>query len=248
MEQIVYERSKYFTENGSSFCPGCGHGIAHRLMIDTLEELGLIENAIVIYPVGCGTNGMFYTLTNNLHAPHGRAPAVATGVKRCAEDKTVVLYQGDGDLAAIGMAECIHGANRGDNVSTIFINNTIYGMTNGQYAPTTLYGQITKTTPEGRGMHGEGYPIDMCKLMCSLVETKFVARCALNTPVHIFEAQKCIRKALEMQRDKKGYAFVELLSMCPSTWKMDPIKAAKHIDDVVVNTFPLGIFKDEEVK
>ena len=245
MEKIVYQKSKNFTVDGNSFCPGCGHGIAHKLVIDVLDELGLTDNTILVYPVGCGTNGMTYTLTNNVHAAHGRAPAVATGIKRCAPDKMVVLYQGDGDLAAIGMAETIHMANRGEKVTTIFINNTIYGMTGGQMAPTTMEGQVTKTTPEGRGKHGEGMPIRMCELIATLDEPKYVVRCAINSAPHIVQARNAIKKAFRMQAEGKGYAFVELLSMCPSTWKMTPLQAAAYVDEEVVKTFPLGVFKDE---
>ncbi|MCI2063036.1 MAG: thiamine pyrophosphate-dependent enzyme [Eubacteriaceae bacterium] len=243
--EIVYKKSSNFIEAGHSFCPGCSHGIAHNIMMDTIDEMGLAEKAILVYPVGCAANAMTYVKPNVVHAPHGRAPAVATGIKRCAPDKFVVLYQGDGDLAAIGMAETIHMANRGEHVTTIYINNTIYGMTGGQMAPTTMMGQITTTTREGRGLHGEGQPIKMCEMISTLGEPKFVARYALDNAKHVIEARKGIKKAFQMQVEDKGYAFIELLSMCPSNWHLSPKDSVKYMEEEVIKTFPLGVYKEE---
>jgi len=246
MEKIVYQKSRNFVETGHSFCPGCGHGIAHNIVMDTLDELGITDKTVIVYPVGCAANALTYCRTNMVHAPHGRAPAVATGLKRCAPDQFVVVYQGDGDLAAIGMAETIHMANRGEKVTTIFINNTIYGMTGGQMAPTTMEGQYSTTCIEGRGAHGEGKPIKMCEMIATLEEPKFVARYALHTAANVLKARRGVKKAFEMQMNGEGYAFIELLSMCPSTWKLSPKDTVKYMQDEVLKTFPLGVFKGKE--
>jgi 2-oxoglutarate ferredoxin oxidoreductase subunit beta len=245
MEQIIYQRSKNFQDTGHSYCPGCGHGIAHNIVMDTLDELNVTDRTILVYPVGCACNAFTYCKVNMVHAPHGRAPAVATGIIRCAPDNFVVLYQGDGDLAAIGMGETIHMANRGEKVTTIYINNTIYGMTGGQMAPTTMMGQYSTTTPEGRGLHGEGQPIKMCEMIATLEEPKFVARYALNNAANILKARKGVKRAFEMQLKGEGYAFIELLSMCPTNWGLKPKDAVKYLQDEVTKTFPLGVFKGE---
>lgn len=242
----VYKRSQLFEDFGHNFCPGCTHGVAHTAIMDTLDELGIKnEDTVAIYPVGCGVLGLLNTKHNVVHAAHGRAPAVATGVKRCAPDKFVFLYQGDGDLASIGMAETIHMANRGEKVTTIFINNTIYGMTGGQMAPTTMTGQIATTAPDGRGEHGEGPPIKMCEMIATLGEPKFVARYSLHNAANVLKARAGIRKAFQMQLEGKGYAFIELLSMCPTGWKLSPKDSVKFMEDRVLKTFPLGVFKEE---
>lgn len=244
--QTVYERSPLFEPYGHNFCPGCTHGIAHTAIMDTLDELGIAnEDTIAIYPVGCGVIGLTNTKLNVVHAAHGRAPAVATGVIRCAPEKFVFVYQGDGDLASIGMAETIHMANRGEKVTTIFINNTIYGMTGGQMAPTTMLGQRATTAPEGRGEHGEGMPIKMCELISALNEPKFVAKYSLHNAANVIKARAGIKKAFQMQLDGKGYAFIELLSMCPTSWKLSPKDAVKYMEEKVIKTFPLGVFKEE---
>jgi len=243
-EKIVFQKPESVIDRATHYCPGCHHGVAHRLVGEVLDELGLAENAILIASIGCSVFLYNYLNVDSVEAPHGRAPAVATGVKRARPDKFVFTYQGDGDLASIGMAEIIHAANRGEKVCVVFVNNTVYGMTGGQMAPTTLLGQVTTTSPAGRCMTHEGAPIKMTEIIASLGGTAFAARAALNNVKNIKTAKKYIKKAFEFQLNNTGFGFVELLSACPTNWKMTPIKANERIETEMIPYFPLGVFKD----
>lgn len=243
MEKIVYQKSRNFVETGHSFCPGCGHGIAHNIVMDTLDELGITDKTVIVYPVGCAANALTYCRTNMVHAPHGRAPAVATGLKRCAPDQFVVVYQGDGDLAAIGMAETIHMANRGEKVTTIFINNTIYGMTGGQMAPTTLVGMKSTTTPKGRDPKNQGYPMHMCEILNTLDAPAYIARVTCTDVPNVRKAKAAIKKAFEYQMAGKGFSFVEIVSNCTTNWGGSPLDTIDFIKEKMLPEFPLGEFR-----
>jgi len=228
----------------SHYCPGCGHGIIHRLVAEVIDELGIREKTIATAPVGCAVMFYDYMKSDIIECAHGRSPAVATGIKRMLPDRIVFTYQGDGDLAAIGTAETIHAANRGENITVIFVNNAIYGMTGGQMAPTTLLGQHTTTTPGGRGKHQEGGPIRVCELLSSLDGVSYLERTSVSSPRDVIVAKRAIKKAFENQMDGKGYSLVEVLSMCPTDWKLTPQDAVKFVNDEMKKTFPLGVFKD----
>ncbi|WP_419786211.1 thiamine pyrophosphate-dependent enzyme [Pseudodesulfovibrio sp.] len=243
-EKIVFQKPESVIDRATHYCPGCHHGVAHRLVGEVLDELNLTENAILIASIGCSVFLYNYLNVDSVEAPHGRAPAVGTGVKRSRPDKFVFAYQGDGDLASIGMAEIIHAANRGEKISVIFVNNTVYGMTGGQMAPTTLIGQVTTTSPAGRCVTHEGAPIKMTEIIASLGGTAFAARAALNNVKNIKTAKKYIKKAFEFQKNQVGFGFVELLSACPTNWKMPPIAANERIESDMIPYFPLGIYKD----
>ncbi|MFN3966970.1 MAG: thiamine pyrophosphate-dependent enzyme, partial [Endomicrobiia bacterium] len=236
---ITLEKSAKFTIPKSLkptrhlYCPGCGHGIIHRLIAEVIDELGIREKTIGIAPVGCAVFAYDYFNFDVTEAPHGRPPAVATGIKRVLPDRIVFTYQGDGDLAAIGTAEIIHSANRGENITVIFVNNANYGMTGGQMAPTTLLGQKTLTTPFGRSISQDGYPLKVCELLSSLEGVKFLARCAVNKPANVLQTKKLIKKAFQYQIENKGFSLVEVLSMCPVNWGLSPIEACKWIDEVM---------------
>jgi len=243
----IQERPAHLLPVPTSFCPGCTHGTATRIMMEALEELNTVGDTILVLPVGCGALIREFTDLDQVLAAHGRAPALATGIKRCLPDKTVLTYQGDGDLAAIGTSEIIHAANRGEHFTTIFVNNAIYGMTGGQMAPTTLEGQISTTTRTGRDPKETGYPIRMCEMLATLEAPVYIVRCALNTPGNIRKAKKAVKKALEIQRGGGGFAFVELLSTCPTNWKLNPVDSLKFIETHMIPYFPLGVFKDKGV-
>jgi 2-oxoglutarate ferredoxin oxidoreductase subunit beta len=228
------------------YCPGCGHGIIHRLVAESIDELGIRERTIAIAPVGCAVFAYDYFNFDVTEAPHGRPPAVATGIKRVLPDRIVFTYQGDGDLAAIGTAETIHAANRGENITVIFVNNANYGMTGGQMAPTTLIGQKTATTPFGRDPKREGYPIHVCELLSSLEGVQYLERVAVNSPKNIIRAKKAIKKAFQNQVEGKGYSLIEVLSQCPVDWGMTPHDAIAWVDDPLMKTFPLGVYKDRQ--
>ncbi len=228
----------------SHYCPGCGHGIIHRLVAEVIDELGIREKTIATAPVGCAVMFYDYMKFDIIECAHGRSPAVATGIKRMLPDRIVFTYQGDGDLAAIGTAETIHAANRGENITVIFVNNAIYGMTGGQMAPTTLLGQHTTTTPGGRGKHQEGGPIRICELLSNLDGVSYLERTSVSSPKDVIVAKRAIKKAFENQMDGKGYSLVEVLSMCPTDWKLTPQDAVKFVNDEMKKTFPLGVFKD----
>lgn len=226
------------------YCPGCQHGVAQRLVAECLEELGLVEKAICIGSIGCSVFIYNYLRVDAVEAPHGRAPAVATGVKRARPESVVFTYQGDGDLASIGLAETMHCANRGERVSIIFVNNTVYGMTGGQMAPTTMVGQKTTTCPDGRCRENEGQPIKMTEILATLGGTAFAARVAVDTVKNVRAAKRAVRKAFEAPLNDLGLGFVEILATCPTNWKMNPIQANKRISEELIPYFPLGTMKD----
>jgi 2-oxoglutarate/2-oxoacid ferredoxin oxidoreductase subunit beta len=243
MEQI-YKRPDVLKDVNFHFCPGCNHGNVHKFVAEAIDEYGIKGKTIGVAGVGCCVFLYNYLDIDTLEAPHGRACAEATGVKRVHPDKIVFTYQGDGDLAAIGMAETVHTANRGENITVIFVNNTLYGMTGGQMAPTTLLGQKTTTTPYGRNFEGDGYPIKMAEMLATLEGTAFVARVSCHSPAHMLQTKKVIRKAFKMQIDKMGFSFVEILCACPTNWRLDPIASQKRVKDEMIPYFPLGIFKE----
>jgi 2-oxoglutarate ferredoxin oxidoreductase subunit beta len=228
-----------------SYCPGCGHGIIHRIIAECIDELSVREKTIAVSPVGCAVFAYNYFNFDVTEAPHGRPPAVATGIKRTNPKKLVFTYQGDGDIAAIGMAETIHAANRGENITIIFVNNANYGMTGGQMAPTTLIGQVTTTTPFGRNPKREGYPIKLCELLSALEGTTYLERVAIYNPRNVIIAKKAIKKAFQCQLDEKGFSLIELISNCPVDWSMNPLDSIKWVEEVFVKSFPLGIIKDK---
>jgi len=240
---IVFEKTKLMTDNELSYCPGCGHGVAHRLTMEVIDELGLEEKTIGIAPVGCSVLAYEFMNVDMQEAAHGRAPALATGIKRVYPEKTVFTYQGDGDLAAIGTAETIHACNRGENITIIFINNGIYGMTGGQMAPTTLPGMKSSTSPYGRDVHMMGHPLKITELIAMLPGTVYVTRQAVHTPVLVRKAKKAIRKAFELQQENKGTTFVEIVSNCNSGWKMSPEDSNKWLDENMLAYYPLGDIK-----
>ena len=240
----VFERPHALCDTPMHYCPGCTHGIVHRLLCEVLDEMGIEGETIGVCPVGCSVFAYNYFNCDMIEAPHGRAPAVATGVKRSNPDKYVFTYQGDGDLAAIGTAETVHVGARGENIVVIFINNTIYGMTGGQMAPTTIPGQVTQTTPFGRDTELAGYPIRVCEMMATLSGTALAQRVAVDTVPHIRETKKPIRKAFENQKEKRGLSIVEVLSTCPTNWGMTPLEAIKRLQDECIPYYPLGVYKD----
>ncbi len=240
----IYGRTESLTDKRFSYCSGCGHGIIHRLVAEVIDELNLRERTVGIAPVGCAVFAYDNWNFDVTEAPHGRPPAVATGIKRCLPDNIVFTYQGDGDLAAIGTSEIIHAANRGENITVIFVNNANYGMTGGQMAPTTVLGQVTQTTPFGRDAKREGYPIRVCELLSSLGGVCYLERVSVSNPKNILKAKRAIKKAFENQVEKKGFSLVEVLSPCPTDWGKTPEDSIKWIDEVLEKTFPLGIYKE----
>ncbi len=228
------------------FCPGCNHGIIHRLVAEAIDHFGIRERTVGAASVGCSVFLYNYIKTDVVEAPHGRAPAVATGLRRALPDKYVFTYQGDGDLAAIGTAEIIHAANRGEKMTVVFVNNTTYGMTGGQMAPTTLLGQVTTTSPYGRDWHGAGYPMRMCEILAVMEGPSFVARAAVNKPANLKRARKLIFQAFEAQVERDGFGFVEVLSACPTDWGMTPARAMERVAEEMIPYFPLGVFKDKK--
>jgi 2-oxoisovalerate ferredoxin oxidoreductase beta subunit len=238
-----YER-KQELQHATHFCPGCGHGIAHKLLARAIDELGIQDRTILVGPVGCGVFTYNYFDVGNISAAHGRAPAAATGAKRSRPESIVISYQGDGDLAAIGSAEILHAANRGENITAIFINNAVYSMTGGQSAPTTLLGQKTTTTPNGRQAATEGYPLRICELLATLEAPVYIERVGLGDNKQIAQAARGLRRAVENQVRGLGFSLVEILAPCPTIWKMQPVEAQRWVRDVMEKTFPLGIFKN----
>ena len=241
---IVFQKTKGLTDKETHYCPGCTHGIIHRLVAECLEELGVLGDAIGVAPVGCAVMAYDYFNCDMVEAPHGRAPAVATGIKRAKPDNVVFTYQGDGDLAAIGTAETVHSATRGENITIIFVNNAIYGMTGGQMAPTPLPRQVTQTTPYGRDVNYSGYPVRICEMLSTLSGVAYAERVAVNNVPNIRKAKAAIKKALTAQIEKKGFSIVEVLSGCPTNWGMTPLEALKWIDDKMIPYYPLGVYKD----
>ncbi len=242
---VVFDRPQSLCDVPTHFCPGCGHGIVHRLVCEVMDEMGITGDAIGVAPVGCSVMSYNYFDCDMIQAPHGRAPAVATGAKRVNPDKIVFTYQGDGDLAAIGTAETVHVGTRGENIVIIFINNTTYGMTGGQMAPTTLPGQVTQTTPFGRNTETAGHPIRICEMMATLSGVALAQRVAIDNVPHIREAKKAIRKAFENQIAKRGLSIVEVLSTCPTNWGLSPDKAMDFVRTDMIPYYPLGVYKDK---
>jgi len=240
----VYARPKTLRDAHLHYCPGCGHSIVHRLIAEVLDELNVREQAIGVPPAGCAVLAYDYLDIDMVEAPHGRGAAVATGIKRVRPENLVFSYQGDGDLAAIGTAETFHAANRGENITIFFINNAVYGMTGGQMAPTTLPGQKTTTSPAGRNTRRDGYPIKVCEVFALLGGTAYLERVAVNKPVAIRNAKKAIAKAFQYQMKNLGFSLVEILSPCPTNWKMNAVDACKWIDEIMSKEFPLGVIKD----
>jgi len=242
-----YER-KTDLKHQTHYCPGCGHGVVHKLIAEALEDLKLQDQTILVSPVGCSVFAYYYFDVGNVQVAHGRAPAAATGLKRACPDKTVIAYQGDGDLAAIGTAEIVHAANRGEKITVFFVNNAIYGMTGGQMAPTTLVGQKSTTSPWGRRPVNEGFPLHMCELLASLEAPVYIERVALSDNKNIMKARRAVRKALELQKDGAGFTFVEILSPCPTIWGKDPVDARKWVAEKMIPSFPLNVFRDRKIE
>ena len=243
MKQI-YTRPKFLKRNPFHYCPGCGHSIVHRIVAELVDELGLQDKVIGIPPPGCSVFAYNYLDVDMAESAHGRGAAVATGIKRAFPEAIVFTYQGDGDLAAIGTAETIHAANRGEKITAIFINNAVYGMTGGQMAPTTLWNQKTTTTPYGRDVKIEGYPIKMSEMVALAKGAIYIERTAVNSPVNIRKTKKAIRKAFQVQIDGLGFSMVEILSPCPTNWKMSPLESWQWVDKEMTKEFPLGVIKD----
>jgi 2-oxoglutarate ferredoxin oxidoreductase subunit beta len=246
LEKKVFARTPVLQPTITHYCPGCGHGIVHRLVAEAIEHHGIREKTVCVAPVGCSVLAYKYLAIDMAEAAHGRAPAVATGIKRARPDLFVMTYQGDGDLAAIGTAEIVHAANRGENICTIFVNNAVYGMTGGQMAPTTMLGQKTTTTPAGRDAHLEGPPIRVCEMLATMDGPSYIARVTVDKPASIRKAKQAIITAFGRQLEGKGFSLVEVLSPCPTYWRLPPQKAVEAIQSWMVKTFPLGVYKDKE--
>ncbi len=244
----VTKRPESLVDIPTHYCPGCGHSVVHRLVAEAMDELDIRKRTICIAPVGCAVFADKYFNCDAIQGPHGRGPAMATGIKRSRPDTIVFSYQGDGDLASIGMAEIVHAAARGENITVIFINNTIYGMTGGQMAPTTLVGQVATTAPKGRNEKLQGNPINVSEMLSQLKSAKYIERVSVDTPQNVMKAKKAIKKAFQNQIDGVGFSFVEVLSICPTNWGVDPIKALGFLRDKMMPQYPLGVFKDEGKK
>lgn len=242
-ERMVYGRPRALTDADTHYCPGCGHGIIHRLVAEVIDELGIRDVTIGVAPVGCAVLAPNYFNVDMAEAAHGRAPAMATGIKRVLPDRIVFTYQGDGDLAAIGTNEIIHAAARGELISGIFVNNAVYGMTGGQLAPTTLPGMVTTSTPEGRDVEQAGYPVRVCELLSKLDGPVYVVRCSVHDVVNVRRTRKAIKTAFRAQMARLGFSLVEVLSSCPVNWHMEPQEAMDFVRDQMVPYFPLGEYK-----
>jgi len=241
---VVFNKTKGLTDKEFHYCPGCTHGIIHRITAEVLEELGVLGDTIGVAPVGCSVLAYDYFNCDMNEAAHGRAPAVATGIKRALPDKVVFTYQGDGDLASIGAAEVVHAAHRGEKITTIFVNNAIYGMTGGQMAPTTLVGQKATTAPYGRDESLCGQPLKVSEMLATIHGAAFVERVAVDTPANVKKAKKAIKKAFECQLEGKGYAIVEVLSTCPTNWGMTPVDAISWLQENMMPYYPMGNLKN----
>ncbi len=244
MSKLVYKKSKALTNAPLTYCPGCTHGIIHKLVAEAMEELGIIDKSIGVASVGCSVMSYFFFNCDMQQAAHGRACAVATGIKRVLPDKFVFTYQGDGDLASIGLGESLHAANRGENISVIFVNNAIYGMTGGQMAPTTLIGQVTTTSQLGRNEALHGLPIKISELFGQVPKAAYVERVSVHNPQAVKKAKKAVLKAFKYQLEGKGFTMVEFLSTCPVNWGLTPVNALKWVETDMMNYFPLGVYKD----
>ena len=245
--KTIFDKPKSISDNTFHYCPGCGHGVAHRLVGEVIDELEREDKTVAVVPVGCAVMAYDYFNCDMIEAPHGRAPAVATGVKRANPELSVFTYQGAGDLAAIGTCETMHAAARGENITVIFVNNTSYGMTGGQMAPTTIPGQVTQTTPFGRDPRLQGFPLKMCEILAQLVGTALAQSVSVDSPAHIKEAKAAIRKAFDNQKHKRGFSIVEVLSTCPTNWGMTPQEAMERLRKEMIPYFPLGVYKDSPV-
>ena len=246
-EKIIYKRPKSWVKGvHTHYCPGCTHGIVHRMICEVLDELDIQQETVGVAPVGCAALMYGYIDTDFIEAPHGRAPAIATGFKRIRPDRVIFTYQGDGDLASIGAAEIVHAANRSENITVIFINNAIYGMTGGQMAPTTLIGQKATTCPLGRDAKVNGYPLRVCELLSSLASPGFISRVTVAQPKYIIKTKQAIKKAFQNQIDGKGFSLVEVLSSCPTNWGLRPVEAFDWTLSSMMPYYPLGVFKDFE--
>ena len=246
--EVIYKKPKSLKEEITIYCPGCGHGIIHRLIAEVIDELNLREKTIGVAPVGCAVLAYNYFNFDVTESAHGRAPAVATAIKRLLPDRIVFTYQGDGDLAAIGMAEIIHAAARGENITTIFVNNAVYGMTKGQMAPTTLPKMKTTTTIYGRDTNYHGYPLKICELLSQIDGVSYIERTAIDSIGGIIKTKSAIKKAFQYQIENRGFSLIEVLSPCPVNWKMRPVEAMKWISEVMSKYFVLGVYKDKDLK
>ncbi len=240
----VFSRPKSLIDTPFHYCPGCGHSIIHRLVAEVIDELGIREKTIGVPPAGCAVLAYNYFDVDMAEAPHGRAAAVATGIKRVRPEKIVFTYQGDGDIAAIGTAETVHAANRGERITAIFVNNAVYGMTGGQMAPTTIPGQITTTSPGGRVPLRDGNPLDLSEMLGIAAGSVYIERTSVTSPKGIIRTKKAIKKAFQAQIDDKGFSLVEILSPCPTNWKLSPVDSVKWVDNVMTNIFPIKVIKD----
>ena len=245
---VVFEKPKSLADIPLHYCPGCPHGIIHRLVAEVIDELGIEGKTIGVAPVGCAVMAYDYFTCDMIEAPHGRAPAVATGVKRSDSNNIVFTYQGDGDLAAIGTAETVHSAARNENITVIFVNNAIYGMTGGQMAPTTLPGQVTQTSPYGRDVNTVGYPVKVCELLSQIDGASYVERVAVNNVKNIKKAKAAIKKAFQNQVEGKGFSLVEVLSTCPTNWGKTPEDSLAWLEENMIPYYPLGVYKDLSAK
>lgn len=242
--KVVYEPTKALLDVPTHYCPGCTHGLIHKLIGEVIDELDILKVTIGVAPVGCSVLAYNYFACDMFEAAHGRAPAIATGIKRSNPDKVVFTYQGDGDLAAIGIGEIIHAANRGEKIVSIFVNNCIYGMTGGQMAPTTLSGQVTETCPDGRNTELEGHPIRMAEIIATLEGSYYVERVSVNTISNITKAKISLKKAFTNALNNKGFSFIEVLSICPTNWGLTPRDSLKWLKDNMIPYYPLGVKKD----
>jgi 2-oxoglutarate ferredoxin oxidoreductase subunit beta len=243
--KVKYEKTKGLTDTPLSYCPGCTHGIIHKLVAETLVELGILDRTIAIASVGCSVFSYEFFNCDAQQAPHGRACALATGVKRVLPENILFTYQGDGDLASIGIAETIHAANRGENITVIFVNNAIYGMTGGQMAPTSLIGQKTTTSQDGRNAVNHGNPIHVSEMFATIGGVAYLERVSVHNPKHVLKAKKSIKKAFEYNIANKGFTMIEVVSTCPVNWGMKPVDALKWVETDMIPEFPLGVFKDK---
>ncbi len=241
---MIFERTNGLTEKETHYCPGCTHGIIHRLVGEVLVELGLLNQTVAVVPVGCAVMAYDYFNCDAVQAPHGRAPAVATGLRRALPDGTIFTYQGDGDLAAIGTAETVHAGARGENITVIFVNNAIYGMTGGQMAPTTLPNQVTQTSPYGRDVKTAGFPVRVSEMMATLDGVAYAERVSVHNPQQIRKAKAAIKKAFTVQTERKGFSMVEVLSTCPTNWGLSPVEALDWLQTNMIPYYPLGVYKD----
>ncbi len=242
---VIAKKPQSLTDVPMHYCPGCGHGIVHRLMGEAIDELNIGDKVIGVAPVGCAVFADSYFACDMIQGAHGRGPAIATGIKRSKPEAVVFSYQGDGDLASIGMAEIVHAAARSEHITVIFINNAIYGMTGGQMAPTTLVGQVATTAPKGRDPLLQGWPINVCEMLSALKGAKYLERVAVDSPQHVMAAKKAIKKAFENQVKGIGFSLVEVLSQCPTNWGVDPLKSLEFVRTKMMTQYPLGVFKDE---